>query len=112
MSINTMERFLRPPNSKPSTSTLKPKRRRYDDRYLSLGFTWTGPADEIRPLCVVCQDILADDSMRPAKLRRNLETKHIEVAGKPPEFFQRKLQTFQGQKKIVEDFVKLNGKAS
>lgn len=78
---------------------------------MSLGFTWTGPADEPRPLCVVCQDILANDSMRPAKLRRHLETKHVEVAGKPPEFFQRKLQTFQGQKKIVEDLVKLNGKA-
>ncbi len=112
MPIKTMERFLRPSDSKPSTSGLKPKRRRYDDQYLSLGFTWTGPADEPRPLCVVCQDNLANDSMRPAKFRRHLETKHVEVAGKSPEFFQRKLQTFQGQKKIVEDFVKLIGKAT
>ncbi len=63
-------------------------------------------------LCVICQDILANDSMRRAKLRRHLETKHVEVAGKSPEFFQRKLQNFQAQKKIVEDFVKLNGKAT
>ncbi len=61
---------------------------------------------------MICQDILANDSMRRAKLRRHLETKHVEVAGKSPEFFQRKLQTFQAQKKIVEDFVKLNGKAT
>ncbi len=107
-----MKRFLRPPDSKPSTSGLKPKRRRYDDQYLSLGFTWTGPAYEPRPLCVVYQDILTNDRMRPAKLRWHLETKHVEVAGKPPAFFQRKLHTFQGQKKIVEDFVKLNGKAT
>ncbi len=79
-----MEWFLRPSDSKPSTSEHKSKRRRYDDHYLSLGFTWTGPADEPRPLCVICQYILANDSMRPAKLW-HFETKHVEVAGKSPE---------------------------
>ncbi len=107
-----MEWFLRPSDSKPWTSGHKPKRRRYDDRYLSLGFMWTGPADEPRPLSVICKDIVANDSMRPAKLRRHFETKHVEVAGKSPEFFQRKLQTIHGQKNFFEDFVKLNGKAT
>ncbi len=107
-----MEWFLRPSDSKPWTSGHKPKRRRYDDQYLSLGFMWTGPADEPRPICVICKDILANDSMRPAKLRRHFETKHVEVAGKSPEFFLRKLQSVHGQNKFVEDFVKLNGKAT
>ncbi len=35
-----------------------------------------------------------------------------DLAGKPQEFLPSKLQTFQGHKKIVEDFLKLNRKAT
>ena len=55
--------------------------RKYDDVYLKLGFSWTGPANVPKPQCVVCKEVLANDSIRPSKLRRHLETKHQVLDG-------------------------------
>jgi hypothetical protein len=51
------------------------KKLRYSDSYLSLGCTHTG--DEIAPdgLCVLCNNVLPNSSMLPAKLRRHRDTK-------------------------------------
>lgn len=88
------------------------KRRKYDDDYLKLGFSWIGPADVPRPQCVVCKEVLANDSMRPCKLRRHLETKHQSLVSKPLEFFSTKLKELKTQKKIVETFSTSNCKAT
>lgn len=80
-----MKRFLisdrNEDTSAPSTSggkeaTRSVKTRRYDENYLSLGFTKTVINDEERLQCVICLSILAADSMKPNKLKRHLETKH------------------------------------
>ncbi|KRX32542.1 Uncharacterized protein T09_13397 [Trichinella sp. T9] len=36
-----------------------------------------------RHLCVICYEILADESMRPNKLLRHIETKHMDLKIKP-----------------------------
>lgn len=91
-SVNTTESAASTSNSVRNT-----KSRRYDDNYLSLGFTRTTINGEDRPQCVVCLTVLASDSMKPNKLRRHFETKHAELVNKPKEYFAQKLtaeQTF------------------
>ncbi len=63
------------------------KLRRYDEAYLRFGFTVTA---DLRPQCVVCAEVLANDSMKPCKLKRHLETKHAGIKNKPAEYFKRK----------------------
>ena len=78
--------------SAPSTSggieaTRSVKTRRYDENYLSLGFTKTVINDEERPQLVICLIILTADSMNPNKLKRHLETKHPKFTNKPKDYF-------------------------
>jgi hypothetical protein len=42
---------------------------------------------EQKPQCVVCYEVLSNECMKPAELRRHLETKHSDVKNKPLEFF-------------------------
>ena len=55
----------------------KKKFRKYDNAYLSMGFTFVvAEREEKQPQCVLCYAILANEAMKPSKLRRHLETKH------------------------------------
>ena len=56
----------------------KPKYRKYDPIYLSLGFTYKVINGQERPLCLLCMNTLASDSMKPNKLKRHLE-KYIKI---------------------------------
>lgn len=84
----------------PSTSTANPKRkecfktdsrkhkiRKYDEEYLKFGFSWTMVNNEQRPICVLCSEVLANDSLKPVKLKRHLQTKHSEHVNKSVDFF-------------------------
>ncbi|XP_050548084.1 zinc finger BED domain-containing protein 5-like, partial [Daktulosphaira vitifoliae] len=61
-----------------SKSTVGTKVRKYNTEYLQLGFTFAGTEDEPKPQCVICLEILSNESMKPSKLRRHFETKHGE----------------------------------
>ena len=65
--------------------------RKYDSSYLSFGFSWSGTEQEPRPQCVVCSDVLSNECMKPAHLKRHLTTQHAVLKDKPIAFFQRKL---------------------
>ncbi|GFV13315.1 hypothetical protein TNCV_3656351 [Trichonephila clavipes] len=54
----------------------KIKSRKYSQEYLNFGFTIAEVTGEEKPLCVICSKILAADSMKPNKLKRNFETLH------------------------------------
>uniref|UniRef100_A0A3P9IJD4 Uncharacterized protein n=1 Tax=Oryzias latipes TaxID=8090 RepID=A0A3P9IJD4_ORYLA len=58
--------------------------------YIQFGFFWTGEEEDPKPHCVLCYETLANKAMKPAKLKRHLETKHKEYRGKPIGFFERK----------------------
>ncbi len=74
------------------------KLRRYDEAYLQFGFTVTA---DLRPQCVVCAEVLANDSMKPCKLKRHLETKHAGIKNKPAEYFKRKLDGLHQQQATI-----------
>lgn len=83
--------------SEAKESRPKAKLSKYDDAYLTLGFTVTTERDEERPVCLLCLKVLAADSMKPSKLKRHLNTLHPDHADKPLEFFQRKLAEYRQQ---------------
>uniref|UniRef100_A0A8C6V644 Uncharacterized protein n=1 Tax=Naja naja TaxID=35670 RepID=A0A8C6V644_NAJNA len=83
--------------------------RKYDSNYLKFGFIQE-PGSELdpRPLCVVCSESLANDAMKPLKLKKHFQSKHPDLAKKPLEYFQRMYENMQKQvipltKMTVED---------
>jgi hypothetical protein len=73
--------------------------RHYDKEYLKLGFTVAAGSElSPRPLCVVCSEILSNDTMKPSKLARHLRPKHSDLTDKPLDFFERLHNQMKRQK--------------
>lgn len=75
------------------------KRRKYDDNYLGLGFTWIGDTDCPKPQCVLRSEVLANSCLKPSYLRHHLHTKHGNLSQKPLTFFKAKLEELQKSQK-------------
>lgn len=56
-----------------------------------MGFYFTGEESEPKPLCVICNEVFANSSLKPLLFCRHLETKHPTCKDKPIEYFKRKL---------------------
>ena len=67
-------------------------KRKYNIDYLKMGFSWTGDPEDPSPHCVLCYDVLANEAMKPAKLKRHFESKHKDCLDKPVAFFERKCE--------------------
>ena len=90
-------------------ATRSVKTRKYDENYLSLGFTKTVINDEEHLQCVIC--LLAADSMKPNKLKRHLETKHPKFTNKPKDSFVRKLSVLKSTQQKFAKTTKVTSKA-
>ncbi len=87
----------------------KPKSRKYDDSYLTLGFTPNVVGDEERPVCVLCLKTPTADSMKPNKLNTwRLYTPH---ASKPLKIFKRKLDEYLKQENRFKKTASVTNKA-
>uniref|UniRef100_A0A672FBK0 C2H2-type domain-containing protein n=1 Tax=Salarias fasciatus TaxID=181472 RepID=A0A672FBK0_SALFA len=90
----------------PSSAIISNKRRKtvrkYDSSYLQFGFSWSGTEEEPRPQCVVCGDVLSNESMKPAHLRRHLLTRHPGLKDKPLDFFIRKCDALEQSKSTIQ----------
>uniref|UniRef100_A0A3Q1FZU4 Uncharacterized protein n=1 Tax=Acanthochromis polyacanthus TaxID=80966 RepID=A0A3Q1FZU4_9TELE len=111
--INIMDRWLLSKNNSvvdlsedldqdEQTKETPKKQRKFSSEYLSLGFTSVGPDDNPLPVCVICAEVLANEALKPCKLRRHLETKHGQFSSKPKEFFENKLREYMTRKKTIE----------
>ena len=90
------------------------KKRKYDDSYLQYGFTSIVVNNEERPQCVLCNNVLSNDSMRSAKLKQHLHNVHPHSKYKEKNYFERQSRAlkktrldasgefFTGERKIVE----------
>ena len=67
-----------------------PRKRKFCDEYLHYGFTSIIVSGVEKPQCVICSDILSEESMKPNKLKRHFSTKHPQFADKDKDFFRRK----------------------
>src|SRR4029434_6936431 len=65
----TIHKFLiRKSQATDAPGAKRPKLRKYDESYLQFAFTVTGTTKQ-RPQCVLCAEVLANDSMKPCKLK-------------------------------------------
>ena len=77
------------------------KKRKYDPRYLSYGFTRIGDEEAPDAICILCDTILANSSLAPAKLQRHMETKHSSFKNKDISFFERKLESYNRSRSVL-----------
>lgn len=85
--------------------------RPYKDYFLKYGFVnCAAPGHDASPMCVICTEKLANESLKPTKLKRHLETLHPDLADKPLDFFQRKAQETKASADVLIKTVKLNEK--
>ena len=61
-----------------------------------------------KPLCVICNETLSAESLKPSKLKRHLNTKHAESSDKPIQYFERLLKFSKKQKQFTENFFSVN----
>ena len=90
------------------------KKRKYDESNLQYGFASIVVNNKERPQCVLCNNVLSNDSMRPAKLRQHLHNVHSHSKDKDKIYFERQSKALQkmrmdalgelftGEHKIVE----------
>ncbi|CAI6358779.1 unnamed protein product [Macrosiphum euphorbiae] len=78
--------------------------RKYDPEYINIGFTAIDVSNEPRPQCVICFEILSNQSMKPSLLNRHLSTKHSTLKNTPKDYFVRKLSEMKSTKKIISSF--------
>ena len=81
---------------------------------MQYGFTSIVVNNEERPQCVLCNNVLSNDSMRPAKLKQHLHNVHTHSKDKDKTYFERQSRGlkkmrldasggfFTGERKIVE----------
>uniref|UniRef100_A0A3P8SK73 HAT C-terminal dimerisation domain-containing protein n=1 Tax=Amphiprion percula TaxID=161767 RepID=A0A3P8SK73_AMPPE len=66
------------------------KCRKYREEYTLYGFKCIIINEVQHPQCVVCTEVLANESLKPVKMLRHLKTKHPFLAAKPTDFFRQK----------------------
>lgn len=57
-----------------------------------------------------CGVRLSNESMKPAKLKRHLETVHPNLKHKPREYFLRQKTAFQEQQKTMQNVINVDSK--
>ncbi|CAK1590342.1 unnamed protein product [Parnassius mnemosyne] len=82
------------------------KKRRYDESYLSFGFVPVGITENSDGQCVICNKIISNSSLVPAKLKRHLDTNHPELKDKSVSFFERHKEVRRTGAAAIQKFVK------
>lgn len=99
-----MEKFLKRKRGDQSCANPPQKSRfcrKYNPDFIKYGFVNGGDEAEPRAQCVECGLMLSNEALKPSKLKRHLETKHPSLVGKSVEFFKRKENGLQMQKRSV-----------
>ena len=84
------------------------RKRKYDDSFLQYGFTCSCENGVEKPLCLICNETLSAESLKPFKLKRHLNTKHAESLDKSIQYFERLRKSSKKQKQFTENFFTVN----
>ncbi|CAH1956842.1 unnamed protein product [Acanthoscelides obtectus] len=68
------------------------KTRKFSEDYVKFGFTFIEKGQSQLPQCVICMNVLSNDSMRPNRLGRHLK-QHPTLVLKTKEFFSSKAES-------------------
>ncbi|KAI5932055.1 SCAN domain-containing protein 3 [Manis javanica] len=82
--------------------------RKYDPSYIEFGFVAVIDGEVLKPQCIICGDVLANEAMKPSKLKRHLYSKHKEISSQPKEYFERKSSELKSQPKQVFNVSHIN----
>lgn len=93
----------------PKSTSVRP----YRDEFIEIGFHYVEERGGIRkPQCVLCYEVLSNESMKQNKLMRHFNTKHPGYDGKDRAFFERKLASLKSVKLDKDgDFQMTNDRA-
>ena len=86
-------------SDKSASDSTSRRKRKYNQTFIQCGFTFIMENNEQRPLWLLCNEVLANESLKPTKLKRHLDTKHDSYSNKPATFFQRILRTSEQQRR-------------
>lgn len=111
-SSSTSESECVVPEHEKNPSKIRKVIRKYDPEYINLGFTFTNVNDEPRPQCVICFEILSNQSMKPSLLKRHFNTKHSALQNKNKDYFVRKSTLMKDTKNTMSSFVGNSQKAT
>lgn len=81
---------------------------KYDPSYIKFGFVAVIDGDVLKPQCIICGDVLANEAMKPSKLKRHLHSKHKDLSSQPKEFFERKSNELKRQPKEIFNVSHIN----
>ena len=70
-------------------------KRKYKPEYLNCGFTYLVDKGIVKQQCVICNEVLSNESFNNNKLKRHLRIKHSKFSDKNREFFERKEQNLK-----------------
>jgi hypothetical protein len=72
--------------------------RLFNEGYLKCGFMSCANKNKNSKLkCVVFNEVIANESLKPSKLKRHLETQHAQLIGKILQYYQRRKQELSYQ---------------
>ena len=66
------------------------RKRKYSEEFLKYGFTFIVEAGIEKPQCVICNEIMSAESMKPKKMKRHFDAKHPNFAGKDVQYSKNK----------------------
>jgi hypothetical protein len=68
------------------------RKRKYQEDFIKVGFTSVVINGSERPQCIICYEVLANESFNVNKLMRHLKTKHGFLTYSGAKFFKRKAE--------------------
>ena len=86
-----------------ATAQQSKKCRQYSVEYLKYGFI-PAPHNKQLPMCLMCDKVFTNESMKPCKLLEHLTKKHYDKADKSLSYFQFLRDQFQKRKTIDNVF--------
>ena len=78
------------------------KKRTYNESFLQYDLTIVSESNERCLPCLICNKVFASESLKPAKLKRYLPTKHDSHRNRPVKFFNCLLRTSERQRQSLE----------
>ena len=75
------------------TSNSNTRKRKYNEAFLQYEFTFSSTNNEDGPVCLICNEYLTSKSLKPAKLKIHLDTRHASYSNKSIHYFERLLES-------------------
>ena len=104
MQLNRPTEMLNKRKAKEENNSHLKKCGNYNASYIKFGFMSQYRNSKECPQCVICNKLLANESMLPNKLKRHLSSVHPSLVEKPKEYFLRKLENLTNQKASINSF--------